>query len=169
MPDDAFRWVIAAAVIVACLAFLAQAGAAIALYRIAKNLRDKAVPLAERAEPILDTTQKMLEENRPHLAEISAGTAEIVKTARVQASSLSELLDDATARARLRIAQIDDTMNTTVGEVEHVSEAVKGAVLKPAREVNALVAGLKAALGVYTRGSRRPSVDHATQDEEMFI
>jgi hypothetical protein len=169
MPDDVFRWVIAAAVLVACLAFVAQAGVAIALLRIARRIADKALPLAERAEPILDTTRKMLEENRPRLAEISTETLEIVKTARLQATNISELLNDATVRAKARIAQIDETMSAATEQVEHVGEAVKGAVLKPAREANAVLAGLKAGLIAYARGRRRPSVDHATQDEEMFI
>ena len=169
MPDDVFRWVIAAAVVMACLAFLAQAGVAIALYQIARKISDKTLPLAERAEPILDSARKMLDDNRPRIAEISTVTLEIVKTARVQVAGISELLDDATVRAKARIAQIDETMSAATEQVENVGEAVKGAVLKPAREVNTLMAGLKAALGSYARGGRRPSVDHATQDEEMFI
>jgi len=37
------------------------------------------------------------------------------------------------------------------------------------REVNGLAAGISAAVSALVHGSRRPSVDHATQDEEMFI
>ncbi|MCL4402496.1 MAG: hypothetical protein M1436_07535 [Acidobacteria bacterium] len=169
MPDDIFRWVIAAAVILACLAFLVQAGVAIALYKIAKRIQEKVVPLAERAEPILEDTHKLLDENRPRIAEMSADAVEIMKTARIQAGSLSGLLDDATARAKVRVAQIDETMDNAVVQVEQVGGAVKGAVLKPVREANAIMAGLKAALVTYAQGGRRPSVDHATQDEEMFI
>jgi hypothetical protein len=56
-----------------------------------------------------------------------------------------------------------------VVQVENVGGAVKGAVLKPVREANAIMAGVKAAVVTYAQGGRRPSVDNVTQDEEMFI
>ena len=54
-------------------------------------------------------------------------------------------------------------------QVEHASETVKSAVLKPVKEVNGMVAGVKAALNTYAQGGNRNSPEHATQDEEMFI
>jgi len=169
MPDDVFRWVIAIAVVLACVAFLVQAAIAIAIYRVAKRTQEKVVPMVDRAEPILDTARQILIENRPRITEISTEAVEMAKTARKQAAQISELLDDATGRARVRIAQIDEKVEGTVEQVEQVGDAVKSAVLKPVREVNAVLAGVKAAVVTYAQGGRRPSVDHATQDEEMFI
>jgi hypothetical protein len=80
-----------------------------------------------------------------------------------------DLLADSAERAKARLAQLDRTVDSTVEQVEQVGDAVKTAVLKPVKEVNGLMAGMKAAISTYTAGSRRPSVDHATQDEEMFI
>jgi hypothetical protein len=56
----------------------------------------------------------------------------------------------------------------TIGSVQHAGESVRDTVLKPVREVNGVLAGIKTAISVYSHG-RRQSVDHATQDEEMFI
>lgn len=169
MPDDVFRWVIAIAVILACVAFLVQAGVTIALYRIAKKTQDKVMPLASRAEPILDSAHGILVENRPRITAVAADAVEIAKTAREQTARIAALLNETTDRAKVRIAQIDETVGTTVEQVEQVGGAVKGAVMKPVREANALLAGVKAAVGTYLQGGRRHSVDHATQDEEMFI
>ena len=69
MSDDVFRWVIAAAVILACISFLVQAGVAIALFRIMKKTSGRIMPLADRAEPILTTARQMLDENKPRVAE----------------------------------------------------------------------------------------------------
>ena len=54
-------------------------------------------------------------------------------------------------------------------QVEHATEAVKSAVTRPAKEVNGIVAGVKAALNTYAQGGNRNSPEHATQDEAMFI
>jgi hypothetical protein len=169
MPDDVFRWVIAGAVILACLAIIVQAIVVILLYRVARNTQTKVAPLMDRAEPILAATRQILEQNKPRIAEISAEAVEIAKTARVQVDRISDLLTDGSDRAKARMAQIDRTVDETVEQVEQVGGAVKGAVLKPVREVNGLMAGMKAAISTYAAGNRRPSVEHATQDEEMFI
>jgi hypothetical protein len=40
--------------------------------------------------------------------------------------------------------------------------------MRPVREVNGIAAGFSAAVAALVRGRKYP-VDHATQDEEMFI
>jgi methyl-accepting chemotaxis protein len=169
MPEDVFRWIVAAAVVLACLAFLVQAGVAFAVYRIARNTQRKIEPLVDRAEPILETTRKILEENRPRISDVSAEAVVIAKTTREQAVRIGALLNEASDRARDRIEQIDRVVDHTVEHVENAGESVKTAVAKPVRELNGIMAGVAAALATYVRGGRRSSVDHATQDEEMFI
>ena len=169
MPEDVFRWVIAGAVILACLAIVVQAIVVILLYRVARNTQTKVMPLVDRAQPILATTRQIMEENKPRVAEISAEAVQIVRTARVQADRIGELLKDSSERAKARLAQIDRTVDETVEQVEQVGGAVKSAVLKPVKEVNGIMAGMKAAISTYAAGNKRHSIEHATQDEEMFI
>ncbi len=169
MTDDLFRWVITIAVALAAIAFLIQAGIAVALYRVTRRMQAKVIPLADRAEPILETTRQILTENQPRIAEISTNAAEVAKSARRQAAQIGALLDETSTRARIRLADLDQKMEQTVEQVGQVGGVVKTAVMTPVREANAIMAGLRAALVTYAQGSRRPSVDHATQDEEMFI
>ncbi|MFN7992989.1 MAG: hypothetical protein U0Q18_05285 [Bryobacteraceae bacterium] len=176
MPEDVFRWVITAAVCLAAIAMIVQAVVVAALYRAGKQAvksgqeaQSKIGPMVDRLEVILKVSSQILEENHPRVNQMSQDISALVKTARAEFDRLTELVNDASDRARKRIAQLDQTVDTTVGEVEHVSEAVKGAMLKPVKEMNGLVAGLKAALATYAQGGTRPPVDHITQDEEMFI
>src|SRR5574340_1668703 len=164
-----FQWVITAAVVLACLAFLVQAGGVMAMYRVARRIEQRIAPLAERTGPILENARQMLDENRPHVNEIAIQAVEMAKTARYQTTKISELMDETSTRARIRIAQVDEKFDETVAQVEQVGGAVKGAVLRPVREANAVMAGGKAAVDTYIHGGRRSSVDTATQDEEMFI
>jgi hypothetical protein len=183
MSDNVFRWVIAAGVLLACLASVWQALILTALYkagkeaqRAGKEAQIKLAPVVDHFEAFLKTCNsflttsgKLVEENRPRVADITAETLAIAKTARLQAERIGELIDDASGRAKTRIAQIDQTVDHTMEQVEHASEAVKSAVLKPVKEVNGIVAGVKAALNTYAQGGNRNSPEHATQDEEMFI
>jgi hypothetical protein len=211
MSEDTFRIVITVAVILACIAFIAQSFVVMALLGVARKMQrkifpliekgeavatsavpviekvkplaeqaaatlqkagpvlEKAVPAIEKATAILTSTHQIIEENRPRIAEITADGAAIVKSGREQAQNLGELLQDAGTRARARIEQIDRSVDNTVGQVEQIGENVKRAAMRPVREMNGIAAAISATVSTLVRGSRRPSVDHATQDEEMFI
>jgi ABC-type transporter Mla subunit MlaD len=183
MPEDVFRWVIAVGVFLACLASVWQALILFAVYRAGKEAQkagkeaqSKLAPLVDHFdgllrtfENFLTTSNKLLEENRPRIADITAESLIIAKTAREHAERIGELIEDTNGRAKARIAQIDQAVEQTVAQVENATEAVKNAVLKPAKEVNGIMAGVKAALNTYAQGGNRNSPEHATQDEEMFI
>src|ERR1700729_847069 len=176
MSEDVFRWVVSVGVILACIAVIGQALILAAVIRAGKDaqkagkdIQGKVGPIVDRVQAILETTSRILEENRPRVADIAAEASTVAKVVRRQADRISELIDDTSALARTRIAQIDHAVDQTIGQVEQVSETVKSAVTRPAKEVNGILNGVKAAVNTYAEGRRRPSVDHATQDEEMFI
>jgi len=132
-------------------------------------LLQKADADMDRAKAILTTTQKILEDVQPHVSEITKDVAAITKKGRQQVERISNLVGDASDRARERLEQIDHSVTHTVESVEHAGDAMKRAVLRPVREVNGLAAGISAAVSSLVHGSGKSSVDHATQDEEMFI
>ncbi|MDE3164520.1 MAG: hypothetical protein KGN36_01845, partial [Acidobacteriota bacterium] len=105
----------------------------------------------------------------PQVKRISEEAAEIARAGREHVERLGDLLQDAGDKARNRLDQIDQGVETTIEQVGNVGGAVRRAVMKPVREVNAIAAGVSAALSTLMRGHRRSSVDSATQDEEMFI
>lgn len=135
----------------------------------AKRTIAKAGTFMDRATEIATTTNLVMEDARPHVAQISHEAMEITRLSREQVERVGDLLHDAGDKARARLEQIDRSVETTIEQVEQVSGAMKRAVMKPVREVNGLAAGISAAVGTLVRGHRRSSVDSATQDEEMFI
>ena len=137
MTEDTFRIVVAAAVALACIAFVAQAAAMFALYRVARRMQQKVGPLADQAEPVigklgpmidkiglaadnlvpvaerigvvagkvapvvdhmgmvLATANRILEETRPRISELSGEAVEIARSGRQQVERIGELLHDA--------------------------------------------------------------------------
>lgn len=197
MTEDTFRIVVTAAVALASMAFVVQAVAMFALYRVARGMQQKVGPLADLAYPVigklgpmidqvgltagkmapvadqmqsvLATTSRIMEEARPRISELSGEAVEIFRSGRQQVERIGELLHDAGDRAHARLEQIDQAVDDTVEQVGEVGDAVKRAVLRPVREVSGLAAGISAAVSTLVHHSRKPSVDQATQDEEMFI
>lgn len=168
MSDDTFKWVIAGAVVLAALCFVAQAITAFVLLRAVNATKNKVESLADRIEPVLEIVKSASIELIPKIRIISSDAVEITKTAREQVNRIGEMLTELKQQAREQVARIDGAVESTVGSVQQAGESVKDAVLKPVREVNGVLAGIKTAISVYSHG-RRQSVDHATQDEEMFI
>jgi methyl-accepting chemotaxis protein len=204
MTEDIFRIVVAAAVALACIAFVAQAVVAFALYRVARRMQRTVEPLADRAEPVigklgpmidkigiavdkigpvadrvgpvvdqaglvLANTNQIMEETRSLISELSDEALGIARSGRQQMERIGELVHDASDRAHARLEQIDEAVESTVEQVGQMGDAMKRAAMRPVREVNGLAAGISAAVSTLVRGSRKPSVDQATQDEEMFI
>jgi methyl-accepting chemotaxis protein len=140
-----------------------------AVFEKAAPVLEKTGPAIDRVTAILASTHQIIEENRPRIAEMASNATTIVKSGREQAENLSNLLQDTSVRARARIEQIDRSVDNTVEQVEQIGDNVKRAAMRPVREMNAIGAAISATVSTLIRGSRRSSVDHATQDEEMFI
>jgi ABC-type transporter Mla subunit MlaD len=140
----------------------------LAIVRSGREQVERAGALIQSAKQVTATANQILQDVRPHIAQISGETAAIVHAGREQVERVGDLLHDAGDRARARLEQINHDVESTVNQIEHVSQAVKSAVLRPVREVNGIAAGISAAVSTLVRG-QKSSVDSATQDEEMFI
>jgi methyl-accepting chemotaxis protein len=128
-----------------------------------------------RFEPVIDTVRTLAAENAPKFSliatrgtEIAANAKDISDVAKDQAHRFAEVGRDLADRAKAQVARVDAVVDETVDHVHHAGDNVKAAVLKPVREAGAVMAGVKAAVSTLANG-RRPTVDHITQDEEMFI
>jgi methyl-accepting chemotaxis protein len=168
MPDEVFRWLIAIGVFLALTAFVVQTVLVLAMFRVLQGMQAKLMPVVEALTPLVATVRRLVDENAPKFSQMATEANEITKTLRVQADRLGEVVKDASERARAQVARIDGAVDETVEQVQHASEAVKHVLLKPAKQMDGIMHGIRAALSVVSQG-RRESVDHATQDEEMFI
>jgi len=168
MSEDTFRWVITAGVGLSWLMIVIMAGAMIGVYRTAKRLEAKVTPLLEKAGLVVDKARAIVDDASPRIRDMMDKAQEMTATAREQVQRLDALITETAERARLQIDRIEIVVDDTVNRVHDTTQAVQSTILKPVREVNGVVSGLRAAISTLARGNRA-SVDHATQDEEMFI
>ena len=168
MPDDFFRWVIAIGVSLSLAAFITQTVMAAKMLRITRAMQEKMTPIIDATGPLVETARKFADENLPKFSQMTTDATEVVKSLHTQVDRLGEVVKEVSDRTRAQIARIDGAVDLTVDQVQHASESVKHAVLRPVRQVDGIMQGIRAAVAVMAQG-RRESVDHATQDEEMFI
>jgi hypothetical protein len=168
MSDDVFRWVISIGVFLAVIAFVAQAAMVFAMYRVTKVTQEKIIPVVNAAMPLIVTVRRFVDENTPKFSHMVTDVSESVKSLREQVNRLGDVVKEVSDRARVQVARIDGAVDQTVETVQQAGDAVKGALLKPVKQVDGIMHGFRTAISVLAHG-RRESVDHATQDEEMFI
>lgn len=125
--------------------------------------------VARNIDPVLKASRELLTETREKLASATANLSEITQLAKTQVIRIDSVITDATDRAHLQIIRLDELVGDTMLRVEQTTEAIQHSVLGPVREIAAVVAGVRTALEFLLHRNRSRTVEHATQDEEMFI
>ena len=128
---------------------LIQVGAVIAILRVARQAQEVTASIQRDVRPLLADVKPLLEK-------VSAIADEASRTASV-----------ATAQAH----KVDKLVTDLTRRVDETSLVVQQAIVTPAREGLAVVAAVKAALGVFRgmgdfRGRTRRSVD---EEDPLFI
>lgn len=155
-------------VAIAAIALLGQAAALIAMAVVVRRLQQKVMPLIPQAEAIIGVSRRTLENIEGHVEKIGATTNSVLESTKVQVAKIDELLTDATTRAKVQIERAEMVIDDTMGRAQETVSIVQRTVLRPIKEVHGVLNGIRTTLLHLSRGSR-PTVDHATADEEMFI
>jgi hypothetical protein len=78
------------------------------------------------------------------------------------------VVTEASDRALVQLERVDLMVGETVEKVQGLVATTQEGLMKPLREVSAVMAALRGAFGFLFK-SRKPSGAPAPQDEEMFI
>jgi ABC-type transporter Mla subunit MlaD len=157
-----------AAIIVAAVAIVLQAVFLFSLSRSAKAMAAQVNEFVEKAEPVLADARQTLAQSRKQMAEVTGKANQVLDSAQAQISKIDGLLSDATSRAKVQMDRLEMVLDDSIDRVHETVAVLHNGILRPLREVNGIVAGLRAGIG-YLLGNRRPSVAQATHDDEMFI
>lgn len=153
---------------VAAIALLLMMGFMFAIMRAMHAVRERALQFMDRWEPLADTSQKSLEEFQVQSKDILADVKKLTASGQSQMERIDSMVGDLHQSAKTQMDRVDSTLVDTLRRVEETTEAVQQTILVPVRQVRAVAAGVDAVLR-HLVGRRRPTVDQATIDEEMFI
>ncbi len=157
-----------AAIIVAAVAIVLQAVFLFSLGRSTKAMAVQVNAFVEKAEPVLADARQTLAQSRRQMAEVTGKANQVLDSAQAQISKIDGLLSDATSRAMVQMDRLEMVLDDSIDRVHETMAVLHNGILRPLREVNGIVAGIRAGIG-YLLGNRRPSVAQATHDDEMFI
>lgn len=155
-------------VAVAAIALLIQMGTLLALFLIAKKLQVQVTQVLPEVQSILGTTKSTLGIVQGHVDKIGASSNAILDVTKLQLNRIDGLLSDATTKAKVQIERAEMVLDDTMGRAQETVSIVQRTVLRPIREIHGVLSGIRTSIS-YLGRSGRPTVDHATSDEEMFI
>jgi hypothetical protein len=155
-------------VAVSAAALLIQACMLIGLLVVARRLQEKIMPLIPEVQGIVGIVRRTTERVEKHIERIGVTSTAILDVTKQQLVRVDELLGDATSRAKVQMERAEMVLDDTMTRVQETVAYVQSGVLRPVREVYGILAGIRTALAHLGRAGR-PTVDHATSDEEMFI
>ena len=125
--------------------------------------------LQDRINPILQRTNRILENSEDRIASIMGDAAELTRLARGQAQKADRVVTEATERLRTQIIRADQILTGTLEVIEEAGTTFRRRLWEPVNQASAVINGIKAGLEFLRSPCRDKDRDAATQDEELFI
>jgi hypothetical protein len=153
---------------VTCFAMLLQLGVLFAVFLGTRRMQSQFMQIWPDLVAIIGSTRRTAENVEKQVVKIGESSSAILDVTRQQVAKIDELLNDAATRAKVQIERAEMVLDDTMGRAQETVSIVQRTVLRPIREMQGVLLGLRTTISYLSRGGR-PTVDHATADEEMFI
>lgn len=167
MDQNLLLIIIAVFVFVAAAALCVQAGLLFGIFKTARELERKAMPMLPKLDALVDSSKVAIDDSRRQIVDVTTKTSEILDATKVQLARVDELMADAAGRARIQMDRAEMVLDDAMSRAQETVAVVHTGIMTPLREIQGVTAGVRAALGFLMRG--RQGHVQATADEEMFI
>lgn len=167
---------IASIVIAVC--FIVMAIALIAITIIVRRVVGTVARLEEQVSPLIykvDAISQQGKEMSVHFTEVSANLstatmhlAESTQLIKEEVAELRTIVSSTALVARDKVEMVSQTIDRTHMQVTDTTEFVQRKIVEPAREIAAIMAGVKKGLEVLFAPSPK-QIDRVYVDDEMFI
>ena len=181
---DPLTWlVIITAIIAVSFVVIAAAMIAISIYvnravKTVGRLEQKLDPLINRANAISEQAQGIAVHGRQiaeqfnvmsgHLSTATGHLAESTALIKEEVRGIMHLADETAEMARDKVVLVSRAIDTTHERVAATTEFIQTKVIEPARELAAVLAGVRRGLEVLVAPTPSP-INSTYGDEEMFI
>ncbi len=133
-------------VAVAALALVIQMGTLLALFLIARKMQAQIMGIWPEVQSIIGTTRRTTENVEKHVDKIGTTSNAILDVTKQQVGRIDELLSDATVRAKVQLERAEMVLDDTMGRAQNTVSIVQRSVLRPIREINGVITGIRTSL-----------------------
>jgi len=176
-PNDPLFWITIASIVIA-VCFIAMAIALIAIAIIVRRVIGTVNRLQEQVSPLLvkvDAISTQGKEISVQLTEVTANLstaskyfAESSELIKEEVAEIRQLVGSTALVAKDKVEMVSQTIDRTHGQVVDTTEFVQQKIVVPAREIAAVMAGVRKALEVLFAPSPK-QIDRVYTEDELFI
>ena len=148
-------------------------GMLLALKGALKRVNEVTSRAEEIAVPVFESTRDLLKDISPkvkvaahNLMEVSQTAKEVSNTVRAESTQMAVALNGVLQRASVQVDRVDEMVTGTLSSVAHATATLQKAVSGPARQVGALLSGLRAGFDVLRK---KDNEVHAAADGDHFV
>lgn len=170
-------WMMIASIVIA-VCFIVMAIALIAIALTVKKVTNTVNRVEQRLDPLIDQINAISVQGKEmsvHFNEVSANLstatrylAESTELVKEEVAELRQLVGDTAVTARDKVELVSRTIDRTQMQVTNTTDFVQEKIVVPAREIAAIMAGVKKGLEVLFAPSPK-QIDRVYVEEEMFI
>ena len=174
--DPQFWMMIASIVIAVC--FIVMAIALIAIAVTVRRVVKTVSRVEERIDPLITQVNAISVQGKElsvHFNEISANLstatkylAESTELVKEEVAELRQIVTSTALVARDKVEMVSQTIDRTHSQVTHTTDFVQAKIVEPAREIAAIMAGVKKGLEVLFAPAPK-QLDQVYMEDEMFI
>jgi len=170
-------WMMIASIVIA-ICFIVMAIALIVIAVIIRRIVATVNDVKEKVDPLIDKVTAISEQGKQvsvQFTEISANLAtttrhfsESAELIKEEVAELKQLVGMTATEAKDKVAMVSRTIDRTNMQVVSTTDFIQAKVVEPAREIAAIMAGVRKGLEVLFAPSPK-QIDRAYADDEMFI
>ena len=174
--DPQFWMMIASIVIAVC--FIVMAIALIAIALIVRKVINTVERVEEKIEPLITKVNAISEQGKEisvQFTEISGNLSTATKyfsesagLIKQEVAEIKQLVGITAVEAKDKVALVSQTIDRTHQQVATTTEFIQSKVVEPAREIAAIMAGVKKGLEVLLAPAPK-RIDRVYMEDEMFI
>lgn len=174
--DPQLWMMIASIVIVVC--FIVMAGALVGVYVVVRRVTATVRRVEERVDPLITQVNAIsvqgkemsvqFSEVAANLAVATRHLAESTELIKEEVAELRTIVSSTALVARDKVEMVSNTIDRTHMQVTDTTEFVQRKIVEPAREIAAIMAGVKKGLEVLFAPAPK-QIDRVYVEDELFI
>lgn len=177
-PSEPLFWIMIASIVIAvCFVVMAISLIAIALIvrkviGTVNRLEDKVTPLISKVNALGDQGKEIavqFTEVSGHLSTATKHLSESVGLVKEEVVELKALVGQTAIVAKDKVELVSRTIDRTNDQVMTTTDFIQTKVVEPAREIAAVMAGVRKGLEVLFAPAPKRQIDRVYSDDEMFI
>lgn len=177
-PSEPLFWIMIASIVIA-ISFVVMAIALIAIANIVRKVIGTVNRLENQVNPLISKVNLIGDQGKEiavqftevsgHLSTATKHLSESVGLVKEEVVELKALVGQTAIVARDKVELVSQTIDRTNHQVITTADFINTKVVEPAREVAAVMAGLRKGLEVLFAPAPKRQIDRVYNDDEMFI